>query len=407
VITFQYKAATSDGGVVDGLLLAESRDHVVRQLRALGQVPIRIDETSKTRAVESSGRRMRLGRSRIRTQQVADATRELATLLRAGMPLDRALGTLVSLAGDDPLGEVLADVRNRVKQGATMADAVDAHNETFGRFYVNLLRAGESGGALEVVLERLAEHLDRNIEIGDALKSAMVYPAILIVVAVISIFVLLGYVVPQFTEMFEGVGQALPLSTRITIAVGEFLQSWGWLVAVTAVLALLLLRRQLEDPGKAYRWHERMLRMPLVGQVILKIEVARFARTLATLLRNGIPLLKGLGIVRDTMSNRVLAAGLDRVAGGLKEGQSLADPLAKSTKFPTFAVQMIKVGEESGNLPEILLQVAATYDRDTQITIKRSLALLEPLLILVLGAIIAAVIISILVAILGINELVI
>jgi len=407
VITFQYKAATSDGGVVDGLLLAESRDHVVRQLRALGQVPIRIDETSKTRAVESSGRRMRLGRSRIRTQQVADATRELATLLRAGMPLDRALGTLVSLAGDDPLGEVLADVRNRVKQGATMADAVDAHNETFGRFYVNLLRAGESGGALEVVLERLAEHLDRNIEIGDALKSAMVYPAILIVVAVISIFVLLGYVVPQFTEMFEGVGQALPLSTRITIAVGEFLQSWGWLVAATAVLALLLLRRQLEDPGKAYRWHDRMLRMPLVGQVILKIEVARFARTLATLLRNGIPLLKGLGIVRDTMSNRVLAAGLDRVAGGLKEGQSLADPLAKSTKFPTFAVQMIKVGEESGNLPEILLQVAATYDRDTQITIKRSLALLEPLLILVLGAIIAAVIISILVAILGINELVI
>jgi len=407
VITFQYKAATSDGGVVDGLLLAENRDHVVRQLRALGQVPIRIDETSKARAPEATGRRLRLGRGRIRTQQVADATRELATLLRAGMPLDRALGTLVNLAGDDPLGEVLADIRSRVKQGATMADAVDAHGEIFGRFYINLLRAGESGGALEVVLERLAEHLDRNMEIADALKSAMVYPAILIVVALISVFVLLGYVVPQFTEMFEGVGQALPLSTRITIGIGEFLQSWGWLVAAGAVLAVLLLRRQLDDPDKAYRWHDRMLRMPLVGEIILKIEVARFARTLATLLRNGIPLLKGLGIVRDTMSNRVLAAGLDRVAGGLKEGQSLADPLAKSTKFPTFAVQMIKVGEESGNLPDILLQVATTYDRDTQITIKRSLALLEPLLILVLGAIIAAVIISILVAILGINELVI
>ncbi|MDH4108011.1 MAG: type II secretion system F family protein [Gammaproteobacteria bacterium] len=407
MITFQYKAATSDGGVVDGLLLAENREHVVRQLRALGQIPIRIDETRKNRAAESTARRRRFRRSRIGSQQVADATRELATLLSAGMPLDRALGTLVTLSGDDPVGAVLGDIRSKVKEGATMAEAVEAHQDVFGRFYVNLLRAGESGGALEIVLERLAEHLDRNIEIGDALKSALIYPAILIVVALLSIFVLLGYVVPQFTEMFEGVGQALPLSTRITIATGEFLQSWGWLLAVAAVLGALLLQRQLEDPEKAYRWHDRLLRAPLIGPVVLKIEVARFARTLATLLRNGIPLLKGLGIVRDTMGNRVLAAGLDRVAGGLKEGQSLADPLAKSTRFPAFAVQMIKVGEESGNLPEILLQVASTYDRDTQVTIKRSLALLEPLLILVLGAIIAAVIISILVAILGINELVI
>lgn len=407
MIAFQYKAATNDGNVVDGLLLAQDRDHVVRQLRALGQIPIRIDEARKSAAAGTAPRRKSIGRRRIRSQDVADMTRELATLLRAGMPLDRALGTLVALSGDEPLADVLVDIRTRVKQGATMADAVEEHRDVFGRFYVNLLRAGESGGALEVVLERLAEHLDRNIEIGDALKSALVYPAVLIVVALLSIFVLLGYVVPQFTEMFEGVGQALPMSTRITIAVGEFLQSWGWMLAVMAVLAVLLLRKQLEEPGKAYRWHSRMLNAPLIGQVVLKIEVARFARTLATLLKNGIPLLKALGIVRDTMGNRVLADGLDRVASGLREGQSLAEPLSKSTRFPAFAVQMIKVGEESGNLPEILLQVASTYDRDTQVTIKRSLALLEPLLILVLGAIIAAVIISILVAILGINELVI
>lgn len=404
--TYQYKAATSEGSIVDGFLAADSRDGVVQHLRALGHIPIRIDES----AAEDAGaekRQGRIRRRRVKSQQVANATRELATLLRAGMSLDRALGTLIQLAGDESLAPVLADIRSRIKQGSTMADAVEQHPEVFNRFYVNLLRAGEAGGALEIVLERLAEHLDRTIEIAEELKSALVYPAILVVVALISIFVLLGYVVPQFTEMFEGVGQALPLATRVTMGVGEFLQSWGWLLIAAGMLAAAIIRRQLLDSDKAYQWHARLLRAPLIGGIILKIEMARFARTLATLLMNGIPLLKGMGIVRDTMSNRVLAAGLERVASGLKEGQSLGDRLAQANVFPLFAVQMIKVGEESGNLPDILQQVATVYDRDTQVTIKRALALLEPVLILLLGAIIAAVIISILVAILGINELVI
>lgn len=404
--TYQYKAATSEGGIVDGFLVAESRDFVVRHLRAMGHIPIRIDESAGEEA-SAGTRKTRFGRSRVRSQQVADATRELSTLLRAGMSLDRALGTLIQLTGDEPLAPVLADIRNRIKQGSTMADAVQQHPEVFNRFYVNLLRAGEAGGALEIVLERLAEHLDRTIEIADELKSALIYPAILIVVAFISIFVLLGYVVPQFTEMFEGVGQKLPLATRVTMGVGEFLQSWGWLVAAAGALAAVIVRRQLRDADKAHQWHALLLRAPLLGGIILKIEMARFARTLATLLKNGIPLLNGMGIVRDTMTNRVLAAGLERVASGLKEGQSLGDRLAQAEVFPLFAVQMIKVGEESGNLADILQQVATVYDRDSQITIKRALALLEPMLILLLGAVIAAVIISILVAILGINELVI
>ncbi len=405
MMRFQYKAASSDGSVVNGFLAGENREHVVRQLRALGQIPIRIDE--KSVVATQRGSSLSFSRRKIREQQVADMTRQISTLLRAGMPLDRALGILATLAENGPLGQVLVEIREHVKQGGSLADAVEAHPNVFSRFYVNLLRAGESGGALEIVLERLAEHLDRNIEIKDALKSALVYPAILVIVAVLSIFILLGYVVPQFTEMFANVGEALPLSTRITIGAGEFLQSYGWLMGALLILATLLLRRQLDDPRRAYSWHKRVLRTPLAGNVILKIEVARFARTLATLLQNGIPLLKALAIVKDTMSNRVLATGLEHVVDGLKEGQSLADPLAKSTAFPAFAVHMIKVGEESGNLPDILLQVATTYDRDTQVTLKRSLALLEPILILVLGAVIAAVIISILVAILGINELVI
>jgi general secretion pathway protein F len=328
-------------------------------------------------------------------------------LLHAGLPLDRALSILISLSEGSALQELLDNVRERVKEGATLADAVEEQGPAFSRFYVNLLRAGESGGALEVVLERLANHMERSKEVRDTLISALVYPAILVVVAFLSIFLLLGYVVPQFAQMFDGVGQVLPLSTRITIAVGETLQQYWWLLALLIAAAIWIVRRQLTNTSSSYKWHAWSLRLPIVGAVIVKMEVARFAHTLRTLLNNGIPLLKSLSIVKETMGNRVLAKDLERVVGSLKEGQSLAEPLAETTHFPSFAVHMIRVGEESGNLQEILLQVATTYDRDTQITIKRSLALLEPMLILILGVIIAAVIISILVAILSINELVI
>jgi general secretion pathway protein F len=402
--TFQYKAATADGAVVDGVLSGSSRDHVVEQLQALGHIPIRVDESVGLGKIT---RTWRFRRQRVTEQQIADSTRDLSTLLRAGLPLDRALSILISLADTSPLAELFGDVRGRVKQGAAFAEAVEEQGPIFSRFYVNLLRAGESGGALELVLERLADHMESHKEMRDALTSALIYPAILVFVAVVSIFILLGYVVPQFTEMFEGVGQVLPLSTRITIAVGETLQSYGWLSIFLLAVIAWFVRRQLANASSSYKWHAWLLKMPFAGAIILKMEVARFAHMLSTLLHNGIPLLKALSIVKETMGNRVLAEDLQRVAGSLKEGQSLAEPLASSAHVPPFAVHMIRVGEESGNLQEILLQVAATYDRDTQITIKRSLALLEPMLILMLGAIIAAVIISILVAILSINELVI
>jgi general secretion pathway protein F len=275
---------------------------------------------------------------------------------------------------------------------------MEEQGAVFSRFYISLLRAGESGGALEVVLERLADHMESAKETRNALTSALIYPAILVVVAVISIFILLGYVVPQFTEMFDGMGQALPVSTRITIAVGEGLQAYGWLLILLVAAGLWFMRRQLASPASSYKWHALLLRLPIVGAIVVKMEVARFAHTLSTLLHNGIPLLKALIIVKDTMGNRVLVNGLEKVAGSLKDGQSLADPLSEVPHFSSFAVHMIRVGEESGELEQILHQVAVTFDRDTQTTIKRAMTLLEPMLILVLGVVIAAVIISILVA---------
>ena len=402
--TFQYKAATTTGEVINGVLHGSTRTHVIEQLQSLGHVPIRVDESTSN---DRSKRHIRFRRRRISEEQIGDVTRELSTLLQAGLPLDRALTILISLADDESLAEVLGNVRERVKEGATLADAMEEQGPVFSRFYISLLRAGESGGALEVVLQRLADHLEGAKEMRSTLISALIYPAILVVVAIVSIFILLGYVVPQFTQMFDGMGQALPLSTRITIAVGETLQAYGWILIPLTAGVLWFVQRQLADPKRAYKWHAWLLQLPFLGVIVIKMEVARFAHTLSTLLHNGIPLLKALTIVKDTMGNRVLADGLERVASSLKEGQSLADPLADVSHFPSFAVHMIRVGEESGELEDILLEVAQTYDRDTQVTIKRTMTLLEPMLILLLGAIIAAVIISILVAILSINELVI
>ncbi len=400
---YQYKAATADGKIVNGTLSGGTREQVVEQIQALGQIPIRVDESAAQ--AKQPGHRRR-PRRRLTAAHITAMTRELSILLRAGLPLDRALGILAELTELEQLARLLGDVRERVKGGATLTDAIESQGSVFSRFYVNLLRAGEAGGALEVTLERLADHMEQEKELRDALLSALIYPAILIVVAVASIFILLGYVVPQFTELFEGVGQALPLPTRITIASGEFLQRYGWIALLVMVGAVWWLRRQLDHPRHRYRWHARFLRLPLAGDIITRIEVARFARTLGILLHNGVTLLKALSIAKDTLGNAVIAKGIEGVAGSLKEGQSLAVPLAETKTFPPFAVNMIRVGEESGRLEEILLQVAAIYDRETQTSIKRALALVEPVLILVLGVLIAAIIISILMAILGINQLV-
>jgi general secretion pathway protein F len=402
--SFQYRAVETDGSVVAGILVGDNREQIVARLQANGQIPIRVDQSIKQAKAWSLKPRQT---KNVTQQQVADTTRDLSTLLRAGLPLNRALDILISLSSGSSIAGLLGNIQQRVKQGATLADAMEQEGEIFSRFYINLVRAGESSGALELVLERLAEQMESAKAVRDELSSALIYPAVLVVVAVSSILILLGYVIPQFTEMFEDVGQVLPLSTRITIGVGEMIQSYGWILLAGGALAVWMIRRQLKDDSTALTWHRRLLDLPLAGPIIIKMEVAHFARTLAILLHNGIPLLKALMIVKDTMRNLVLARGIESVAGGLREGQSLAQPLAELAYFPAFAIHMIGVGEQSGNLQEILTQVARTYDRDTQTAIRRALALLEPMLILVLGVVIAGAIISILVAILSVNDLVI
>jgi general secretion pathway protein F len=404
---FRYKAATATGEVVEGTLEGANRDQAVAQLHSLGQIPIRVEESSSGPRAKSRSRSRRRSGRRITQEQLTGLTRELSTLLRAGLPLDRAFTVLLPLASSDKMAQLLEDVRKRIKSGEALADALEAQEGVFGRFYINLVRAGEAGGSLENVLERLAEYMERAKELRDSLISAMIYPAILVFVALLSIFILLAYVIPQFSDLFEGAGQSLPLITRITMGVGEGLKEYGWVGLLVIAAVWWWMRYQLSTERGSYRWHGRFLKLPLLGGIIKKVEVARFSRTLGTLLNNGVPLLKAMGIVRETIGNRVIAHNVAQVADDLKGGQRLADPLQEKADFPPFAVHMIRVGEESGQLEEMLMQVATLFDREVQTSLKRALALLEPLMILVLGVVIAGVVMSILVAILGVNQLVI
>jgi general secretion pathway protein F len=380
-----------------------SKEAAIEKIHSLGQVPIRITTTES--AIQST--RLFSLKKKLSNEQIAIFTRELSSLLKAGMPLDRALATIISLAEDkSPLSKTLTQVLDSVRNGSSLAAALEMQDKTFSTLYVSLVRAGEAGGALDLVLERLSDHLERNKEINDTLISAFIYPAILLFVAVLSIFILLAYVIPQFSELFEGMGASLPLATQIVMGAGDLLRSYGWLGLLAILLAWWWLRRQLMQSQGRYRWHSRAMKLPVVGDLITKVEVARFSRTLGTLLSNGVPLLKAITIVKDVVGNQVISEGIGTVVNSLKAGQRLADPLSEHTTFPPFAIHMIQVGEESGNLEGMLTQVADIFDKEVSTSVKRALALLEPILILTLGVLIAGIVMSILVAILGVNQLV-
>jgi general secretion pathway protein F len=351
-------------------------------------------------------RRRWFAAKQVSRDQLLAITRELATLLRAGLPLDRALEILIGLADTPPVVALMQGIRDDVRGGKSLSQAVDARREVFSRFYVNIIRAGEAGGALGTVLTRLADTMERNKELRESVISALIYPTILIGVAMLSLMLILAYVVPQFEQTFAQAGRALPLPTQVVIFVGTGVKQWWWAIAAIAVIWFLWMKRRLRNPLVRTRWDARLLRWPLIGDVVTKVETARFSRTLATLLANGVTLLNGLAIVRDTIGNTVLSTALDGVIARLREGKGFARPLMETGLYPKLAVQMVLVGEESGRLEEMLNRVAEIYDREVAMAIKRFLAVLEPVMILSLAVLIGGIVLSILWGVMGMSELV-
>ncbi|MGA8147328.1 MAG: type II secretion system F family protein [Gallionellaceae bacterium] len=401
---YHYKAVGADGVALEGDMEARNQAAVVERLQATGYIPIRVEEAQPAKSAASTS--FGWARSnRVSQAEIGVFTREIATLLHAGLPLDRALEILVALSENDKVRRLLIQVRDDVRGGASLSAAMDAQKGVFSRFYLNMVRAGEAGGALGPVLMRITEFMERSKMLKETVMSALIYPAILIVVAVTSVMMLLIFVVPQFSLMFQQSGKALPLPTQIVIGAGDFLRHDWWMLLLGGLAIFLLMRQQLQNAASRYRWDGWFLRMPLVGDLVAKVEVARFSRSLGTLLGNGVTLLNALFIVKETLNNRVMAEGLDQVATQLKQGLGLGNPMMETGLFPKLAVHMVMVGEETGQLEEMLLRVANVYDNEVQSAVKRMLGLMEPVLILGLGLLIGGIIMSILLAILGINDL--
>ncbi|WP_018879392.1 type II secretion system F family protein [Thioalkalivibrio sp. ALE9] len=397
--TFYYKVATSSGETAEGELEAVDEAAAVAQLQAAGHIPIRVASGGgfKWAAFPTAGR--------LRSQELQIFTQELATLLAAGLPLDRSLQILIDLADRPRTRQLTERILEFVRGGGTLSDALEAQTGTFSRFYVNMVRAGEMSGSLEQVLHRLSDYLVRSRELRDSVVSALVYPAILLTVSVLSVLILMVFVVPQFTQLFEDAGEALPLLTQMVVGAAEWLGSYWWSIPLFVILAGFYMHRQLGHPDSRERWDRVTLRLPLVGELVRRLEAARFSRTLGTLLGNGVPLLAALTIVRETLSNRLMVRGVDSAIEGLRGGQGMSEPLKESALLPKLGMQMIQVGEETGQLEGMLIQVADLYDREVRTAVQRMLSLLEPLLIVTLGVVIALIIISILVAIVSVNEL--
>ena len=397
---FRYKAVDAAGDVATGELEAANESEIVDRLRGQGMLPMHVapsNGVTRSAAITKDAASPKARRGffglfapkKVSREQLLALTRALATLMRAGLPLDRALEVLIGLADSPPAAALLQQIRDEVRGGKSLSQALEARREVFSRFYVNIVRAGEAGGALGVVLTRLADTMERNKELRESVKSALIYPTILIGVAVASVLVLLVWVVPQFEQTFAQAGKALPLPTLVVIFLGTTLKQWWWAGIALVALAVTWTRRRLRTPAVRTRWDARTLRLPLIGDLVTKVEVARFARTLATLL-----------------GNVVLADALDGVIARLREGKGFGRPLHETGLYPKLAVQMILVGEESGRLEEMLNRVADVYDREVAMAIKRFLSVLEPALILTLAVLIGGIVFSILLGVMGMSELV-
>ncbi|MFT7287647.1 MAG: general secretion pathway protein F [Halieaceae bacterium] len=396
---FYYRAIARDGKSVDGTLEATGPELASRQLRNRGLTLLALrPETAGSAMGRSTGR----APSR---QDVLAMTTELAVLLRAGLPLDRSLKVLIEMAAVPSMAAMLQDVLKAVKDGKALSEALAAYDHLFGRFYLSMLRSGEASGNMSLVLDRLVEHLEQARANRESVVSALIYPAILLVVAVLSIVVMLLFVVPQFESLFDDMGDALPVLTRVVIGAADFVGAWFWLLAILLTAAVLIGRNWLRSERGRSIWHRRLLRLPIIGGIVFEFEMARFARTLGTLLGNGVPLLRAIDIAVETVGNVVLREALLRLPPAVKSGQRMSVALAATDMFTPMVIQMTRVGEESGALDTMMLELAKVFDNHVNAGVKRTLTLLEPLLILTMGAIIAVIIIAILMGILSVNDL--
>jgi general secretion pathway protein F len=416
---FLWKAAQADSQIIEGRLQATSQAQAMHQLRAQGLTPLQImlaGASSGTTATSlgavpaakaaSPAHAGGLFASNAITQaDILVMTSELSIMLKAGLALDNALRVLIGMNAKPAMESLTQTILDDVKSGVSFSRALARHPQQFGDFYINMIRSGEASGQLSDVLERMVEHLERLRALRESVVSATIYPAILLVVAVLSVIAMLGFVVPQFETLFNGMGDALPTPTRIVMAVGRVFTNYAPIIGIGLFLLFFVLRMWWRSPAGRKWWQASALRLPLFGKLMLKYNLTLFARSLGTLLGNGVPLISALNIATQTVGNINLRQSLEGVVPKVKGGGKVVDALQATGIFEPLAINLIKVGEETGRLGPMLLELARIFNRDVETGIKRGLTMLEPLLILVLGLMIASIIVSIMLGILSVNDL--
>ncbi|MDG2459523.1 MAG: type II secretion system F family protein [Luminiphilus sp.] len=429
---YQYRALSHAGGVSAGMIAASDERGALQALRskqlrvlsiklstvvdgpasraaAAQPTPgVELDDGAVEAALERLGRRAAASRRKksVTEDDVMRLSTELGVLLTAGLPLDKAMRVQIDATTPGPWREMMEGSLGSLKSGKSFSASLETYPDTFRSFYVNMVRSGEASGNLARVLSDLGEYMERKKALRASVVSALTYPLILLVVATLSVFIMLGFVVPEFEALFDDMGESLPLLTRAIVALGDMVSAWGWTLLTLSLLVAWFLRRWLAQSAGMI-WRDRQaLTLPLVGRVVVKYEVARFSRTLGTLLHNGVSMLKAVDIAVATVGNSLVRSSLSDLAPTIKRGGRLS--LALDTRiFSPVATQMIRVGEESGNLDAMLLELARVHEGDVEIEIKRMLTLLEPALILGMGGVIAVIIMGILMGILSVNTLVV
>jgi general secretion pathway protein F len=399
---YLYKATTLSGEPVEGSMEGKDEKTIVQSLQQLGYIPIHIVSTEeKGAARRTSSFLVR----RVGGRNLLVFTQELSTLVSAGLPIDRSLQILGSLTENRRLREVVQDILKQIEGGNSLAEALEHHPRIFSRLYINMVKAGEAGGFLDVILSRLAKYLQSTKEVREYLISVMIYPLILTMVSGISMTILVAFVIPRFARIFADMKQAIPLPTQIVLSISQSVKDYWWVGLGAIALIYLGMRMYTQNVERKWRWDLFKLRWLAVGDLIKKVEIARFSRTLGTLLQSGVPILAALNLVKEISQNLAISRSIAYIHDRLREGKGISKSLQETNVFPPLAVHMIGVGEETGRLDEMLTKVAETYEENVQTTVKRFVSLLEPLIILVMGVVVGFIVISMLLAIFSINEI--
>jgi general secretion pathway protein F len=403
--SFRWSAVTAGGDVVSGVSEAPDQTAIVERLQRQGQIVLSAEPADRRNLIAEL-LHIELGLKRgIDKTTLGEVTRELAIMLGAGQDLDRALRFVVDNTGNSRARAILTEVRDKVRAGSSLASAIAAHPQSFSKLYVGLVRAGEAGGALAATLDRLAGLIERERSLRANLRSAMIYPTMLVVAAIGSIVLLLEYVLPQFTPIFEQAGAELPAATRILIALGAVVGAAGPWLLVGLLAAGLLARRWLANPATRIKADRLFLSLPIAGNLVREVLAARLTRTLGTLLENGVPLISALTITQEALGNLAAAAAVEAAALGAKGGRGLAGPLGEAALFPTRMIHLLQLGEEAAQLPAMALKAADIHDEQARLMIQRIVALAIPTITIVMGLVVAGIVGSLLSAMLSLNDL--